>query len=38
MSFHKYTKFYLILTSNVWMTFDLNIEQVEIPLVTLQFC
>ena len=24
--FHNYTKFYLILTSNVWMTFDLNVE------------
>ena len=38
ISFHKYIKFYLILTSNVWMTFDLNIEQVELLLVTLQFC
>ena len=24
--FHKHNKFYLILTSNVWMTFDLDIE------------
>ena len=32
--FHKCAKFYLILTSNALTTFDLNIEQVEILLVT----
>ena len=32
--FHKCTKFYLILTSNVWTTFDLDIEQVEVLFVT----
>ena len=35
--FRKCTEFYLILTSNVWTTFDLNIEQVEVLLVTSQF-
>ena len=35
--FHKCTKFYLILTINAWMAFDLNIEWVEILLVTSQF-
>ena len=35
--FQKCAKFYLILTSNAWTTFDLNIEYVEVLLVTSQF-
>ena len=35
--FHKCTKFYLILTSNAWTTFDLNIEFAEVLNVTSQF-
>ena len=35
--FRKCTKFYLILTSNAWTTFDLNIEFAEVLNVTSQF-
>ena len=37
ISFHKCTKFYLILTSNASTTFDLDIEWVQGLLVTSQF-
>ena len=37
MSNHKWAKFYLILTRNVWITWDLNIEYMQILIVTSQF-
>ena len=34
---HKCVKFYLILTRNIRITWDLNIEEVQILVVTSQF-
>ena len=37
MSNYKCAKFYLILTRNVWITCDLNIEKMQILAVTSEF-